>query len=438
MQESIEKYVNSCLKCQQNKVSRQRFRLPLFPMTAPSTCWRTMGVDLITDLPQTVEGYSAVCVFVDHLSRMVRLVPTIRELSTEGFAKLFMREVFPHYGLPSYIVSDRGGQWNSGFFRALCERAGITLALSSAHHPQTNGLVERMNEVISAALRHYVNSQAQDWDEWLPFVEFAMNNTYQKAIGATPFQMNRIALPNNPFEAIMQHKSGEKRLVSETTTWMGMSEESAGFRTWAQACAQYQWARRCLHLAKSRMKVLYDAQGVRQTQFAVGDWVWLNAKYISLRHPSRSHKLVPRYAGPIKIIELVGLNAARLDLPAYLQIHPVVSISLLKPYTGRVETIPPPVLIEDREEWELEAVIGHNLIPSKRQQQGLVEFQVKWKGGYVDSWHELSDFTNSLESVRKYLLTRCPLKTRKQIYRVLSPKDLEMLGEHFQREAKPR
>lgn len=88
---------------------------------------------------------------------MVLLVPTVKDLTTTGFAKLSMREVLPHYGCPAVIMSDTGSQWNSAFFRANYDQAGASLILSAAaSHPQTNGLVERTNEVIATCLRHCI------------------------------------------------------------------------------------------------------------------------------------------------------------------------------------------------------------------------------------------------------------------------------------------
>jgi hypothetical protein len=53
----------------------------LSPLVPPSSCWRTLGVDLIVDLPRSQAGFTAICVFVCHRSKMVRLVPTTNDLS---------------------------------------------------------------------------------------------------------------------------------------------------------------------------------------------------------------------------------------------------------------------------------------------------------------------------------------------------------------------
>ena len=97
----IRAYMQSCTQCQVNKPDRRKRTPPLTPLVAPDSCWRTIGVDLIPDLPPTTDReYNAICVFVCHLSKMARLVPTRTTLDTEGFADLFIREVFPHYGMP--------------------------------------------------------------------------------------------------------------------------------------------------------------------------------------------------------------------------------------------------------------------------------------------------------------------------------------------------
>ena len=259
MHEDIATYVRTCTSCQMNKTDRINRRPPLSPLVPPSSCWRTLGVDLITELPESRLGHTAIAVFVCHLSKMVRLVPTVNELDAEGFAKMFVTEVFVHYGFPVRIVSDRGTQWNNDFFKSVCSALSIQLRMSTAHHAQTNGLVERTNEPVEAAIRHYVSPDLEDWDDHLPYIEFALNSSYHDALGATPFQMNRIAVPLNPFEALLQSQ-GEADSVThpqarETTSWVGAGKLGAGSRTVIQAHEQFQHARRCVHLAKERMKL---------------------------------------------------------------------------------------------------------------------------------------------------------------------------------------
>jgi hypothetical protein len=375
-------------------------------------------------------------VFVCHLSKMVRLIPTRTLLDTQGFAKLFIREVFPHYGLPRHIISDRGRQWNSDFFRELCDRVGIRLNLSTAYHPQTNGLVERTNEVVETALRHFVAADHRDWDEHLPFVEFALNDTYHQSTQSTAFRMNRVTLPRNPFDVVVYNSAANAAVKTDLASWMGTSETS-GSRTMLQAQEQFQWARRCVHLAKSRMKAVHDKRGGVAHLYAAGQLVWLNVRNIQLRHPSQRHKLVPKFMGPLKVLEAVGRNAVKLELPESLKlVHPTFAVSLVKPFMIRAGVALPPVCIGGELEWEVEAIVDHNFVKSKSKRTlSLAEFKVKWKGDYEHSWHEFADFENSIETVERYLKNSCTRQVRQQIYSALKPEEMLLLSEDLRNEA---
>ena len=424
-------YIKSCFKCQLNKVDRRLRRPPLTPTLAPGECWRTVGIDLIIDLPLSADGHNAVCTIRDHLSKMYRIIPTVNTVSAEGIAKLFIREVFPHYGMPTKLISDRDQRWNGEFFEALCRRSGIQLSLSTAYHPQTNGLVERGNEVISAALRHYVSADQKNWDDFTPFIEFAVNDMYNDSTQCSAFSMNRISMPRNPFNAFLEHLAGDKPFVSQTTTYMGTSAFSPaqlGVRTHIQAHAMFQWARQCLELSKLKMKEHFDARGVSLQTYKVGDLVWFSVRNLSLRHPSRRHKLMPKNMGPLKIIEVVGRSAVKLDLPKSVGIHPTVSISQIKPYIPRPGGLAPSVVIDNEVEWEVDGVLDHNIIRPKRNKPPVVEFRIKWKGSCEDSWHEFSDLEGCIATLEQYLLNVCTKAKRKAILDTLRPSELRQLS----------
>jgi transposase InsO family protein len=88
--------------------------------------------------------------------------------------------------VPSSIVSDRGPQFTSKFWSALCYRLKIKQRLSTAYHPHTNRQTERQNQTVEQYLRAYVNYHQYDWSCWLVFAEFADNNSIHASIGMTP------------------------------------------------------------------------------------------------------------------------------------------------------------------------------------------------------------------------------------------------------------
>ena len=62
------------------------------------------------------------------------------------------------------------------------------LDLSTAYHPQTDGQTERVNQILEDMLRACVLDLGGSWEEHLPLVEFASNNSYHSSIGMAPFE----------------------------------------------------------------------------------------------------------------------------------------------------------------------------------------------------------------------------------------------------------
>ena len=57
------------------------------------------------------------------------------------------------HGVPKILYSDRGTQFTSTFWKTLWDLTGTQLRYSTAYHPQTQGVVERMNAVVGQLLR---------------------------------------------------------------------------------------------------------------------------------------------------------------------------------------------------------------------------------------------------------------------------------------------
>ena len=77
---------------------------------------------------------------------------------------------------------------------------------STAYHPQTDGQTERVNRVLEEIRRGYVQSYS-NWSEFLPMVEFAINNSVYASTTHTPFFVNGIRHPLLP-----THSEGSSNL----------------------------------------------------------------------------------------------------------------------------------------------------------------------------------------------------------------------------------
>jgi hypothetical protein len=63
-------------------------------------------------------------------------------------------------------------------------------------------------------------------------------------------------------------------------------------------------------------------------KFQVGDWVWLHISKERLK--SEGKKPNPIHSGPFTILDKIGTNAFRMDIPPYMQIYSVVNVENLK------------------------------------------------------------------------------------------------------------
>jgi hypothetical protein len=115
-------------------------------------------------------------------------------------------------------------------------------------------------------------------------------------------------------------------------------------------------------------------------------------------------------------LELVGTNAVRLDMPAHLsQIHPVVSVQLVKPYHARDNKQSlPPIIINDEPEYEVESIIDFNLLPCDLP-KGYFSTTIDEATRYatVDILSKKSDAGGSVARLIAYYETQTDLKVQR-------------------------
>jgi transposase InsO family protein len=137
-------YVKHCDLCNRTKVQCRRPIGELHPSETPEAPWDTISVDFIVKLPES-HGYDTIMCVVNSLTKRTHFIPMHTTINADGTALLFFKEAWKHHGTPQVVVSDRGPQFVAAFTRELYKRLGIKLALSMAHHPQTDSQTERVD-----------------------------------------------------------------------------------------------------------------------------------------------------------------------------------------------------------------------------------------------------------------------------------------------------
>ena len=173
----IEQYIKGCAICQQNKIRTTKNKMPLYPIPGGLTeCpFNTVAMDLITQLPQS-NGHDAILTIVDQgCSQAATFLPCSTTITGEGIAELYLQHIFPWFGVPTKMISDRDPCFMSHFTKALTTKLKIDCNISTTFHPQTDGLSEWKNQRVEQYLQIYTMPWQDDWDEWLPLTSFVHN-----------------------------------------------------------------------------------------------------------------------------------------------------------------------------------------------------------------------------------------------------------------------
>ena len=336
MESSVKNYCETCNICLGSKSSRHQPYGLLMPLQTPERPWSSISMDFIVELPESAR-MTTIFVVVDRFTKMVHFVPTEGLSTAEETAEIFINHILRLHGIPTEIVSDRGPQFVSRFWKRMLHLMKIKPCLSSGYHPQTDGQTERMNQTLEQYLRSFVSHHQDDWCALLPLAEFACNNTVNASTKLTPFfaltaSHPRFELLSPPESIVPAAEDRVKELQSIHAELKGNLEKAA-----------------------ADSKKFADEHRSDEPELEVGQMVWLDARNI------RSDRPCPRLdwkkLGPFRIAKKISRVAYELDLPPHFNIHRVFHVSLLEPakeneYSARNQLeLPPPMVVDGQEEY---------------------------------------------------------------------------------------
>ena len=384
MAKEIKSYVKSCDICQRTKVLRHRPYGEMVALPLPDRPWKEISMDFITGLPPSVryDGvYDAIFVVVDRYTKFARYLPTRKDTSAVDMAELFLTTIVTSYGMPSGIVSDRDPRFTSAFWTELCFVLHSKRRLSTSFHPQTDGQTERQNQTLQQYLRIFVTEQQENWAKLLPLAEFAYNNS--------PLASRN---QKSPFELLMGYAPIIHYDIEDNSR---LREVPAAIER-AERLNKDREELEKLWLKASETQAKYYNQKHTPKVYKVGDLVLLTTENLKQKRPSR--KLSHRQIGPFRILEAIGKQAYRLELPDKYRIHNVFHVSCLEPFYGRDNESEPqsynaPDLIDGQEEYEIE------YIEDDMRQDNKLYYRVKWLGWPEDynQWIPEDELQNAAE-----------------------------------------
>ena len=183
MASDMAQYCDSCEICQRAKKT-----LPTpAPMvnTPVGKPWEMLAVDVLK-VPPSEKGNTYLLVIQDYFTKWLEAIPMKDETADTIINILF--KIFSVYGVPRFLHSDQGRNFESTILKHMCEAFGISKTHTTPYHPQGDGIVEQANRSILNLLRSF-SSKEYEWEKWLPMLLFAYHTARHKSTPFPPFTL---------------------------------------------------------------------------------------------------------------------------------------------------------------------------------------------------------------------------------------------------------
>jgi hypothetical protein len=160
--------------------------MQLIQPTWPLQRW---GLDLLGPLPPAQGNLKYVVVAVEYFSKWIEAKP-LATITLATVQKFFWQNIVCRFGVPKAITIDNGTQFDVETFKEFCDHIDTKIHFASVRHPESNGLVERANDIIMTEIMKLIFNQPRgNWLDELIKVVWSHNTTTSRSIGFTPFKL---------------------------------------------------------------------------------------------------------------------------------------------------------------------------------------------------------------------------------------------------------
>ena len=289
--EKVKRIVKECQSCQFRARKKFKRNNPMQIVHTPHHPFRLVGCDAVGPMEATKAGNRYILTAVDHLTRwpIALAVPNINEETTIDF--LFNQIVVP-YGVPKFLLTDRGSNFVSEFTTTFLSRIGCRNVPTTAYRPQSNGLCERLNQTLVSTLAKICreNEDRYEWDRYINKALLVLRSVKNESTGYSPALLlygYEMATPATWAAPLLGFAEGEYENAVVDRVKL-VEEKLEAIRQDARSVSDEQ---------KQKAKIAYDKTVTETKGFKLGDEVLL-------RDMTPSHKLADRWLGPFVIIKL--------------------------------------------------------------------------------------------------------------------------------------
>ena len=179
----MRKVIKACRHCLQYEGGS--LKAPLCPIVA------TAALDLLhvnfTSIETTMElnqspRVANILGFQDHFTKHVLAYVTPNQ-TVKIFAKFLYEDHISIFGAPARLLSDTGTSFTSSIIEELCKILGVQWLQTMPYHPQMNGLVERLHQMIVHMIGKLGEDKKANWPSHLAEIVHAYNSTWSAVTG---------------------------------------------------------------------------------------------------------------------------------------------------------------------------------------------------------------------------------------------------------------
>eukprot|EP00731_Ephydatia_muelleri_P010481 Em0005g1067a len=306
MVNDVKEYCKTCEKCQKANRKFDKFSAELHPIPVKDEVWHTIGVDLIGPLPETQKGNKYIMTVSCLFSKWPEATALPDKTATGGAEFLFL--CFTRHGCCKVKISDQGREFVNQVDDELCRLCGIQCNMTSAYHPQSNGLDERFNQTLQRQLLKFVESEQNSWDQFLDAL-VSYRVSCQDSTKHSPLYLVYGRQPRLPIEFTMKCL-GASEWCDKPEDGLQQTIIECNIKTMVDVRKK---ALENIMKAQGRQKVYYNQVHCKDREkYKVGTLVLIkNSKKLS----KKGSKMEPNWTGPFLIHEVLSKGTYRLSKP---------------------------------------------------------------------------------------------------------------------------
>ena len=299
-QRDTELFCKQCGECAASKAPPYTIRAPL-QQDLPSFPWERIAMDIVGPLPVTEEGNRYLLVVSDYFTKWPEAF-ALKDHKAETIASKLVDDVICRHGVPRVIHTDQGRDFESNLIKNMCQLLEIEKTRTTAYHPESDGLVQRLNKTLIAMLRSCVDENQKNWDMLLPKILLGYRSSVQTTTGYSPFSLVYGREAMLPVDIVF---GGSKERFDTKDGYVNKQRDYID--------KAFEKVRKNTKMEQRRQKYYYDRKvhpHNQRSKYNVGDWVRV---YIPQTKKGQVKKLKRCYKGPYRVVKVISEAVYRVQ-----------------------------------------------------------------------------------------------------------------------------